>query len=79
MGGAVSAIFGGGGGGSAPTPPPVTTPPPVPQVQTPQGLQASKDAASRAQAAGGAASTVVTGPSGLQAPATTSQKSLLGQ
>lgn len=80
MGGVAGAILGGGsGGGAVAAPPPVSVPAPIPQTQNPQGLQASTDAASRAKAAGGAASTVLTGSAGLQAQASTSQKSLLGQ
>jgi hypothetical protein len=65
-------------GGSAPSPQAVTVPPPIPQVQSPQGIQAAKTTATRAQSAVGPAATIVTGPNGLTQPANTGQKTLLG-
>lgn len=65
-------------GGSAPTPPAVTVPPPIPAVQSPQGIQAAKDTATRAQSAIGPAATINTGPNGLTSPASTGTKTLLG-
>lgn len=65
-------------GGSAPTPPAVTVPPPIPAVQSPEGMQAAATTAKRAQSATGPAATIATGPNGLQSPASTGTKTLLG-
>jgi hypothetical protein len=60
------------------TPPAVSIPPPIPAVQSPQGIKAGQDAATRAQSATGPAATIQTGPNGLSSPATTGTKTLLG-
>jgi hypothetical protein len=65
-------------GGSAPSVPAVTVPPPIPTVQSPQGLQAANSTKTRAQSATGPAATINTGPNGLESPATTGTKTLLG-
>lgn len=62
---------------SAPPPPPPPVPPPPTPVD-PAIAKAGADARSRAIAAGGIGGTVVTGPQGLTAPASTAQKTLLG-
>lgn len=65
--------------GGSPSVPPVPAPlPPPPVLQSPQGQQAADDAKRRAQAAYGLGATVMTGPQGLTAPATTQSKTLLG-
>ena len=64
--------------GSAPTPPAVSVPPPIPAVQSPQGIKAGQDAATRAQSAVGPAATIQTGANGLSTPASTGTKTLLG-
>ena len=64
---------------SIPAPPP--PPPPVPPPPTPVDpavAKAGADARTRAIAAGGIGGTIVTGPQGLTAPASTAQKTLLG-
>lgn len=61
-------------------------PPPVPSLPdrgrapvAPDSRRAREAARRRAQAAFGSQSTIVTGPQGLAAPATTASKRLLGQ
>lgn len=65
-------------GGSAPTPPSVTVPPPIPAIQSPQGAQAAASVTQRATSAVGPAATIQTGPNGLNSPASTGTKTLLG-
>jgi hypothetical protein len=65
-------------GGSAPKAPDVTVPPPIPVVQSPASIAAGKAVQGRAQNAMGPSAMIDTGPNGLQAPATTSAKTLLG-
>jgi hypothetical protein len=62
----------------APAPPPPAPPPPP---QTPdEAAKAAGDAQKKvAQNAAGPGSTILTGPQGLTTPATTNQKTLLGQ
>ncbi|CAJ0803076.1 hypothetical protein LMG18090_04386 [Ralstonia mannitolilytica] len=66
------------GGSSAPSVPAVTVPPPIPQVQSPAGLKAATDTATRAQNATGPSAMIGTSPNGATAPATTGTKTLLG-
>ena len=69
-----------GFGGSSPSPPP---PPDTkslipPMLQSPQGAEAVAGVRQRAAAKRGYGGTIVTGPGGLTAPATTKQNTLLG-
>ncbi len=62
-----------------PPPPPVPAPPPPPpQVADPQVQAAGKAARAKATNAVGPSSTILTGPQGLQTPAQTTNKTLLG-
>lgn len=76
----------GGGGGSPPPPPPAEVSTPgrslvPPMLQSPQGASAAEAVRKRAANSRGYGGTIVTGPQGLTAPATTQQntlKSVLG-
>lgn len=65
---------------SAPPPLPATPtpPPPPPMLNSAQGQQAAAAAALRARGAAGYSSTIGTSPTGLAAPASTTNKTLLG-
>lgn len=60
---------------AADIPPPA---PPPPMLQSPQGLDAAAGARRRAASSMGYGATILTGPQGLQQPATTNQRTLLG-
>lgn len=67
---------------AAPYVPPLPAPPPPPPTPTPADpavSQAASDAMNRAKAAAGYASTILTSPQGVTAPASTASKTLLGQ
>lgn len=70
--------FGGGGGSPPPPPPPDTKSLIPPMLQSPQGADAADAVRKRAAAGHGYGGTIVTGPQGLVAPATTKQNTLLG-
>lgn len=69
-----------GGAPSAPKPPPRLAEAPVPPPVRSGETQADVDARRRRAASGtGLSGTILTGPTGAQASAPTSQKTLLGQ
>lgn len=74
MGDLVSGLFGGGSSQQAPPPPPLPIEAP-PAYQSPS---ANKAAAPR-PVAGGFSSNIITGPQGLTAPVSTTQKKLTGE
>lgn len=64
---------------SAPKPPDIPPPaPPPPMLQSPQGLAAQDTVRQRVAGANGYGGTIITGPAGLTAPATTGNNRLLG-
>jgi hypothetical protein len=71
-------LFGGGGGASAAPPPMPDVPAPPPALQSPQGAEAADAAKRRAAQAFGTTAAIRTSGKGLQTPATTAQKTLLG-
>lgn len=63
----------------SPPPPPMPAPPPnPPQMANAQQMLAGQNQQARARAAGSMAGTIATSPQGLNQPASTAQKSLLG-
>ncbi len=74
----MGALFGGGQSAPAMTAPP----PPPPVMQSPQqgvnGSATGQGTAAQRAGAAGVASTIITGPQGLSAPPTTTNKSQLG-
>jgi hypothetical protein len=71
----------GGGGSPAPPPPPTAAQSRAlipPMLQSPQGADAVAAVRRKAASGRGYGGTIVTGPQGLTAPATTQQNTLLG-